>query len=74
MTTILAVALLAVFFVLFAILGPAERSKPCGGRKPGESRCDSCPLGTGEGEPTAVCPGAEKLRKRATEDGGAISG
>jgi hypothetical protein len=70
MTTILAVALLAVLFALFALLGPAERSKPCGGRNPGESRCGSCPLGTGKGEPAAACPGAEKLRERAGKDGG----
>ena len=74
MTTVLAVAILAVFFVLFALLGPAERSKPCGGRKPGESRCASCPLGAAEGEPAAACPGAEKLREKAKEDGGAITG
>lgn len=74
MTTVLAVATLAVFFVLFALLGPAEKSKPCGGRKPGESRCASCPLGTGEGDLTAACPGAKKLSERAKENGGAITG
>ncbi len=74
MTAVLAVAILAVFFVLFALLGPAEKSRPCGGRRPGEPRCESCPLGTGEGEPTAACPGAKKLRKRAREDGGAFTG
>ena len=56
MTTVLAVAALGLAFVIFAILGPAERSKQCGGHGPGGSVCDTCPLDA-EADGGESCPG-----------------
>lgn len=44
MTTVIAITVFGLFFTVFALLGPAERSKPCGGRKPGETPCAGCAL------------------------------
>ena len=65
MVTVFSLVLLAVLFVVFALLGPGERSRPCGGKGPHESPCAGCPLGT-EGGPTTAgpwegCPGARAV-------------
>jgi len=57
-TTLIALLALGAFFVVFALLGPAERGKPCERREPGDPGCDSCPV-----EPVAfgsddACPGS----------------
>jgi hypothetical protein len=70
MVTVLALLLFALLFVAFALLGPAERSKPCGGKGPKESPCAGCPLAS-DGDSTMVgpwdgCPGpggAEKASR-----------
>ena len=46
MGTVIVIAGFGVFFALFALLGPAERSKPCGGRKAGQGFCGHCPRNT----------------------------
>jgi hypothetical protein len=57
MTTVLAVAALALAFVIFAILGPAEGSKPCGGHGPSGPECDTCPLDQAGADGAEACPG-----------------
>jgi len=54
-TTLVAVGVLVVLFVLFALLGPAERSKPCAGRGPGERPCRGCWLNESR---EGSCPGS----------------
>jgi len=68
MVTVLSLVLLAVLFVAFTLLGPAERAKPCGGKGPDESPCAGCPLGQ-EGKPTPAgpwegCPGTRSVERR----------
>jgi len=60
MTTLLAVLGIGVLFAIFAVLGPAERSTPCGGKGPGDAKCDMCPLAPGEAEALGECPGLKR--------------
>lgn len=64
MTTVIAIGGLVVFFIIFALLGPAERSRGCGGRGPGEERCGKCPLGSDQKPDLVGCPGAKALKDR----------
>ena len=57
MQALIAIAVLSVLFTLFALLGPAEKYRPCRGVEPGEKRCGGCLLGTGEKAAGAGCPG-----------------
>ena len=64
MTTFIAIAVFGLLFAVFALLGPAERSKPCGGKKPGQNPCSSCPLvdpDQPDSSAWAGCPGKKKL-------------
>lgn len=67
MPTAVAVTFVVVFFVAFALLGPAERSRPCGGKGPEESPCAGCPLaGDGGAIPTGPwkgCPGSKRVQE-----------
>ncbi|MCJ7630354.1 MAG: hypothetical protein MUO50_18425 [Longimicrobiales bacterium] len=60
MTTVIAIAVFGLLFALFALLGPAERSRHCGGRKAGEERCDKCPLSAAGQRAAVACPGGLK--------------
>ncbi|MFH1763062.1 MAG: hypothetical protein ABIF09_02615 [Gemmatimonadota bacterium] len=62
MTAAIAIAVFVLFFALFALLGPAERSRGCGGRGAGEERCGSCPLDADKQGDRAACPGAKGLK------------
>jgi hypothetical protein len=64
-TTVIAILVFALLFTLFALLGPAERSRTCGGRTAGEERCGSCPLGPACKDPVSACPGARALETQA---------
>lgn len=50
MTTVVALAALAVAFVLFALLGPAERGRACDHARPGDPKCERCPLDAAKAE------------------------
>jgi hypothetical protein len=65
MGTVLMIGGLGVLFALFAILGPAEQPKPCGGRSLGQAAFPDCPLEHSGTTDTGwkECPGAATLRK-----------
>ena len=67
MTTVIAIVVFALSFTLFALLGPAERSRGCGGRAAGEGRCAKCPKGAVEESAEAACPGAKALRGQSRQ-------
>jgi hypothetical protein len=69
-TTVIAIAVFVLFFTIFALLGPAERSRGCGGRGPGEERCGKCPLGSDQQPDPVGCPGAKALKNRSRKTGG----
>ena len=69
MSEVIAVLVFAFAFTLFALLGPAERSRPCGGRGAGEQRCGKCPGGPPEGEFGVACPGIKALEDHAQKRG-----
>jgi len=62
--TVIAIGVFALFFAIFALVGPAERSRGCGGRNVGKKRCGKCPLGTDKPVETVACPGAKALQER----------
>lgn len=47
MITVLSLVALAAAFVVFALLGPAERGKACEHARPGDPACERCPLDGG---------------------------
>lgn len=65
MTTVIAIVVFGLLFALFALLGPAERSRTCGGREAREERCDKCPLRAAEQSAAMACPGAKALKAQA---------
>lgn len=61
MEALIAVAVFALLFGLFAVSRVAERTRPCKGLDAsGEKRCLDCPLRvSGDGE-LGACPGEEE--------------
>jgi hypothetical protein len=60
MELVLAMVGFGVLFVLFAIAGAGERTRPCGGRsRDGDLRCRSCPLRDGTAGRRGRCAGRE---------------
>lgn len=44
MITVLALVALGGAFAAFALLGPAERAQVCDHARPGDPKCEHCPL------------------------------
>lgn len=69
MATVITIAVFGLLFALFALLGPAERSRTCGGREAGEGPCTKCPLSAAEQSGWVGCPGAEAQKDRTRKRG-----
>jgi len=62
MLTLAVLLIFGVAFAVFAVLGPAERSRACEHGRVGDPRCECCPL---EGDGSTVTDG-----RRCAPDGG----
>lgn len=47
MITVLALIAFGAAFAAFAVLGPAERAQVCDHARPGDPKCEHCPLDGG---------------------------